>query len=41
LQSWRASVNARMPEPNPDYDPARASLLGGRAEPKAKKTKKK
>jgi uncharacterized sulfatase len=41
LQSWRASVNARLPEPNPDYDPARALLLGGRAESKAKKTKKK
>jgi arylsulfatase A len=24
LAAWRASVNAAMPEPNPDYDPARA-----------------
>lgn len=41
LKSWRVTVNARMPEPNPDHDPARAQQLGNRAEPKAKKTKKK
>lgn len=27
LASWRKRVGARMPVPNPDYDPARAELL--------------
>ena len=31
LHDWRADVNARMPEPNPDYDP--------NAKPPAKKPK--
>lgn len=30
LAEWRASVNARMPVPNPDYDPARAGQLAGK-----------
>jgi arylsulfatase A len=25
LKAWRVSVNASMPKPNPDYDPARVS----------------
>jgi arylsulfatase A len=29
LAAWRKNVGARMPEPNPDYDPARADQLGG------------
>jgi arylsulfatase A len=41
LKSWRASVNARMPEPNPNHDPARAQELAGRTEGKGKKAKKK
>jgi arylsulfatase A len=41
LKSWRTESNARMPEPNPNHDPARAQELGGRAEGKAKKAKKK
>lgn len=28
LADWRRSVGARMPQPNPDYDPARANELG-------------
>jgi len=28
LQAWRQRVGARMPVPNPDYDPARAGELG-------------
>ena len=28
LAQWRQSVGARMPQPNPDYDPARAQELG-------------
>jgi uncharacterized sulfatase len=28
LGQWRQRVGARMPEPNPNYDPARASELG-------------
>lgn len=28
LASWRRAVGARMPEPNPRYDPARATQLG-------------
>jgi uncharacterized sulfatase len=30
LAAWRANVGARMPVPNPDYDPARANELAGR-----------
>ncbi len=30
LAAWREQVGARMPLPNPDYDPARAEQLGGR-----------
>lgn len=30
LAAWRKQVGARMPQPNPDYDPARAQQLGGR-----------
>ncbi|MBN1805820.1 MAG: sulfatase [Sedimentisphaerales bacterium] len=29
LAAWRKSVNAKMPSPNPDYDPARAHEWGG------------
>jgi uncharacterized sulfatase len=28
LAAWRAKVGARMPRPNPNYDPARATELG-------------
>jgi uncharacterized sulfatase len=28
LQAWRKTVNAIMPVPNPDYDPAKADQLG-------------
>ncbi|MEZ6066578.1 MAG: sulfatase [Planctomycetaceae bacterium] len=31
LQAWLASVDAQMPKPNPDYDPARATLRGPRS----------
>lgn len=35
LAAWRQRVGARMPEPNPDYDPARATQLGaGKAKAK-------
>jgi arylsulfatase A len=37
LAAWRQRVGAQMPVPNPDYDPARASQLGGQST----KTKKK
>ncbi len=30
LNAWRKSVNAKMPTPNPDYDPARAHEWGRR-----------
>lgn len=30
LAAWRASVHARLPVSNPDYDPARAGELGGK-----------
>jgi uncharacterized sulfatase len=30
LAAWRQSVDAKMPEPNPDYDPARAHEWGRR-----------
>jgi arylsulfatase A len=30
LSRWRVKVKARMPEPNPNYDPARAGQLGNR-----------
>jgi hypothetical protein len=33
ITAWRQQVGARMPTPNPDYDPVRASELardGGR-----------
>jgi arylsulfatase A len=40
LQTWRQSVNARMPEPNPAFDPARATNLGhGGGETRKKKKK--
>jgi arylsulfatase A len=29
LQAWRTEVGARMPVPNPNYDPAKATQLGG------------
>ncbi len=37
LVSWRREVAARMPVPNPAYDPARASELGKGGEGKRKK----
>jgi uncharacterized sulfatase len=40
LAAWRRDVGARMPEPNPDYDPARASELAGGGGRKAKGAKK-
>jgi uncharacterized sulfatase len=33
LAAWRESVNADMPTPNPDYDPARAEEWGKRVKP--------
>ena len=38
LGQWRQQIGARMPEPNPAYDPGRASQLGG-GERKARKKK--
>ncbi len=29
MQRWRKSVDARMPEPNPNYDPEKADVWGG------------
>lgn len=40
LKAWRESVNARMPEPNPAFDLARASELGKGASESRKKKKK-
>jgi uncharacterized sulfatase len=31
LAAWRVKVGAQLPKPNPDYDPQRASQLGGKA----------
>jgi arylsulfatase A len=39
LAEWRLKVNARMPVPNPAYDPARASELGGKKEGKKREKK--
>ena len=40
LKAWREHVNARLPEPNPAFDPARASELGhGKEKPRKKKNK--
>jgi uncharacterized sulfatase len=40
LKSWREHVNARLPEPNPAFDPARATELGhGKEKPRKKKNK--
>ncbi len=40
LKAWREHVNARLPEPNPAFDPARASELGnGGNKSRKKKTK--
>ncbi len=41
LADWRRKVGARMPEPNPEHDPARArELAGGGGGKKAKAAKK-
>lgn len=40
LAAWRAAVGARMPEPNPRYDPARAKQLGDAGEGEGKAAKK-
>lgn len=37
LQAWRKEVGARMPVPNPDYDPARADEIGSGKEKRKKK----
>jgi uncharacterized sulfatase len=37
LHDWRLRINARMPVPNPDYDPARATELGKGKDRKEKK----
>ncbi len=37
LAAWRESVGAKMPTPNPDYDPARAHEWGRRQQKKARK----
>lgn len=39
LAEWRTQVNAQMPEPNPDYDPARASELAGKDPSQRRKRK--
>lgn len=39
LSDWRSRVNARMPEPNPDFDPARASELAGKHPSQRRKRK--
>jgi uncharacterized sulfatase len=40
LKAWREHVNARLPEPNPAFDPARTTELGhGKEKPRKKKTK--
>jgi uncharacterized sulfatase len=44
LTAWREKVGARLPVPNPDHDPARATELGNKSGSKSKtkpKTKKK
>lgn len=38
LADWRRAVGARMPTPNPNYDPARASELGRSGGGKGKKS---
>ena len=40
LAEWRARVSARMPVPNPDYDPARADQLGKSKDNPGKKKSK-
>jgi uncharacterized sulfatase len=40
LTTWRRTVGARMPQPNPDHDPARAGQLGGGGDRKGKASKK-
>jgi len=37
LATWRTQVGARMPYPNPNYDPARATELAKERERKSKK----
>jgi arylsulfatase A len=37
LAAWRESVGAKMPTPNPDYDPARADEWGRRQQNKTRK----
>ncbi len=37
LAKWRQSVGAKMPTPNPDYDPARANEWGRRQQKKPRK----
>ncbi len=37
LAKWRKSVGAKMPTPNPDYDPARAHEWGYRQQKKSRK----
>lgn len=40
LKAWREHVNARLPEPNPAFDPARATELGhGKEKPRKKRNK--
>ena len=36
LHQWRASVNAQMPIPNPNYDASRASEVASKKKPRAK-----
>lgn len=38
LAAWRRDVGARLPQPNPDFDPARADQLGRGDSAKKKKT---
>ncbi len=40
LQAWRKDVNALMPVPNPNYDPAKADQLGKGDKAERKKRKK-
>jgi uncharacterized sulfatase len=39
LDQWRREIGARMPQPNPNYDPARATHLAGRDDESRKERK--
>jgi len=39
LAQWRESLDAQMPQPNPDYDPARDGKPAAKEKPRAPKAK--